>query len=270
MGTPIPVSKEFEGQPKMLHTKVEAAYSPDIVTKLPPLKVVLASPTYGTVDPIAAKSIRIATWHAQAMGISWLGEVSTDRMGFDSARNTSAKEAIDSGADGVVWVDSDMIIPTDGISRLLCYDKDFVSGVYFQRGMPHWPLVYMYDPEVDSFRHTLKWPQGMCFPADAVGFGFCYTSTKMLKHMREHPEVKEKGWFGLLGKFSEDLSMCRRAGQMGYKVHVDTAILCGHIANPQIVTLETFKATNPYQEGTGDPLVESAFAVSKEAVKATE
>lgn len=221
------------------------------------LNLALAIPTYGPTDPRHNRCVRMAVAHATAHGVNWVGDVSTDRVVHDGARNASAKAAIDCGADGIVWIDSDMIIPIDGITRLVAYADtyDFVSGVYFQRHPEHYPLVYAYDPEVDAFRHMLKWPTGVIFPAGAVGFGFCYTSTKMLKRMREElPEDTAKGWFNWT-KFSEDITFCYRARKLGYQPHVDTALLCGHLGDSTEITVEDFKRINPHQEGTAEPLV---------------
>lgn len=219
------------------------------------LKLVLASPTYGPVDPRHSKQLRVAVMHAAGAGHTWVGDVSPDRMLIVGARNAAAEAALQTDADGIVWVDSDMLIPTEGITRLVGYGKDFTSGVYFQRIAPHWPLVMNYDAELDRFRFAVKWPTEVLFPADGVGFGFCYTSTKLLRQMyQELPEVKDKGWFAD-GKYSEDLSFCRRAGLLGYQVYVDTGLLLGHQGDPKAVTIDDFKAYNPYQEGTGNPLV---------------
>jgi hypothetical protein len=176
-------------------------------------------------------------------------------MAWHAARDNAAKAALELGVDGLVWVDSDMIIPSDGITRLLSYGKEFTSGVYFQRVAPHYPLVASFDSEKESFRWMTKWPRDVFFQADGVGFGFCYTSTNLLRRMvDEIPEVKQHGWFSNTGKFSEDLGFCRRAASIGCPPYVDTGLLLGHLADPHEVTVDDFKAVNPYQEGTAEPL----------------
>ncbi len=219
------------------------------------LRLALASPTYGPVDSRHAKYLRVAVMNAAANGVTWVADVSPDRMGWNAARDTAAKAALEAEVDGLVWCDSDMIIPANGITRLVSYDKDFVSGVYFQRIAPHFPLVAVFDKSQDSFRWMTKWPRDVFFAADGVGFGFCYTSTRLLKRMYDEiPEVKQYGWFSHTGKFSEDLGFSHRAVSIGCPPYVDTGLLLGHLGDAQEVTIDTFKAVNKYSEGTGDPL----------------
>ncbi len=221
------------------------------------LKLVFATLTYGPVDPRHAKLLRVAIMHAGQNGVTWLGDVSPDRTAWAAARNIAAKAGLEADADGIVWCDSDMIIPANGITRLVSYDRDFVSGVYFQRKPPHHPLIATFDPVLDSFRWMTRWPQNVFFPADGIGFGFCYTSTRLLRQMLDEiPEVKKHGWFDdKYSKFSEDLTFCRNARKVGCSPYVDTGLLLGHLGDAEEITVETFKKLNPYSEGTADPLV---------------
>lgn len=219
-------------------------------------KLVIACPTYGPVDPRAAKSLRVAIMHAGANGISWVGDVSPDRMGWEAARNTAADAAIENGADGIMWVDSDMILPAFAITRLVQLGVDFASGMYFQRLPPYYPLVGKFNGE--NFSWVVEWPENVVFQADGIGFGCAYTSTKLLKDMMTLPEGEEKSWFRRT-RYSEDLSFCVSAAKLGVKPHIDTAIMCGHLGDSVEVTVEHFKTANPYglglREGVKRPVV---------------
>jgi hypothetical protein len=52
---------------------------------------------------------------------------------IDQVRNLIAHYAIQNNFDYVLFVDYDMILPKDTLTRLLSYDKDIISGVYIQR-----------------------------------------------------------------------------------------------------------------------------------------
>lgn len=249
--TRLPTMSEF--------SRVETEPIPTPVT---PLKLALVSPTYGPIDPLHAKCLRVAVMNASARGHQWLADVSPDRMLIEGARNAAVDAALQlPDLDGIVWVDSDMIIDPNAISRLLSYGKDFVSGVYFQRIAPYWPLVTLHNPDINRFQFVVKWPDNSVFPADGVGFGFCYTSLAMIRRIiEESPDVKERGLFHLMkcgdgsATFSEDFSFCRRANLLGYKVYVDTGLKLGHQGDPQVITYEDFKRVNPYQNGAAEPV----------------
>ncbi len=208
------------------------------------MKLLFASPTYGPVDPAALRSQRLAIMHASANGHTWLGDTSPDRMKFDTAREAVAQAALmdadAKGADAVFWADSDMILPTGAITRLaehLDRGLHFVTGIYFQRIAPHWPLIAMFDDKRKCFQWLLRWPEKTVAPIDGCGFGCCITSVEALAAVGENAFAYDK--------YSEDFNFCLKAAAAGYQPHVDTGILCGHLADPVPVTYETFRETHP-------------------------
>lgn len=186
------------------------------------LKVALATPSYGPRDPHIEKHLRAAMMTASNAGVKWAGDVSSIRMAWEAGRDMSAKAAIRAGADGVIWVDDDLRIPPETFVKLLAHEKDFTSGMYFQKVPPHWPLVAMFDG--NSFQWLADYPdKDQLVEVDGVGFGCCYTSTKLLKALREkHGRIFE--W----SDYSEDFTFCLRARELGMKPWVDTTIKCDH------------------------------------------
>lgn len=181
-------------------------------------------------------------------GITWVGDASPDRMKFDVARDAVAKEACESDAEAVFWCDSDVILPWDAILRLASHGIDFVSGIYFQRIPPHWPLIATFDKKHESFQWIVKWPPNTLAPIDGCGFGCVLTSVSLLRKIGGR-------WFNY-EKYSEDFDFCRKAAKVGCPPHVDTAVLCGHLADPKPVGEKEFMTVHP--EIFGKPLAEMA------------
>lgn len=212
------------------------------------MKLLFAKPTYGPeADPAFDKSHRVAIMHAASHGVTWVGDVSPDRMAFATARNTVVESAVeaakDDHIDGVFWVDSDLVIPADTISRLVNYDLDFVSGLYFQRAMPYWPL-FAFLNKANSFEWPSQYPDNVIAPCDGIGFGCVYTSIRMLRAVVALPECEEVGPFGGdFGKktYGEDFTFCLRAKKAGFRPHVDTAIKCEHHIGPLFSNEALFK-----------------------------
>lgn len=204
------------------------------------MKLVLAVPTYGPTEPEASRHLRVAIMHAANHGVRWAGDASPNRMKFDASRNASVASVLGSAdedvrtADGIVWIDSDVVLPPDAISRLANAGKDFICGIYVQREPPHFPLVANYDVRADTFRWLQRWPANVIAPIEGCGFGCVLTSTAMLRAM-------EPPWF-TFEKFSEDFDFCLRARRAGYQLFVDTGVLCGHLRDPQDATIEDFYA----------------------------
>lgn len=216
-----------------------------------------AKPTYGAIDPVFDKTHRSAIMFAANNGIKWAGDISPDRMGFAAARNRVVEEALAAEktlkADGVFWVDSDIKLPMEAITRLVSHDLDFVSGLYFQRVAPYWPLFARYTPE-GSFEWARAYPENTIAPCDGIGFGCVYTSMKLLRAVSALPECKTDGPFGgVFGKhtYGEDFLFCLRARMAGFTPHIDTSIKCEHYLEPELSNEALYKL---FQSKAGLPM----------------
>jgi hypothetical protein len=225
------------------------------------MKLIFVSPTYGPIDPGVARTQRAAIIHASRNGHEWVGDCSPDRQPFAAARNNAVQGVLlgENMEDvSIMWVDSDIILPLDAITRLASYGKDFITGIYFQRGDTHWPLIAHYNEEIDSFNWIIRWPKNVVAPIDGCGFGCVLTSMKMLRDM-------EPPWFKY-EKFSEDLSFCVKAKKAGYQLFVDTSVLCGHLADPVPIKFEDYVERHKKlweESGCGQELVLASGPVSK-------
>lgn len=225
------------------------------------MKIVLAAPTYGPYDPDIEKALRVSMMGASTVA-EWIGDVSTIREGWVGGRNRSVKSTLEDApdADGIIWVDDDVLLPPTAMKRLLSYGHDFVTGVVFQKMGGFNPLVAKWCGS--GFSWWQEFPPNVIAPADGCGFGICYTSTKMLRDIAALPSKVVKGrayfhkdgWFDQFppdhfGKnaeevnnvaMSEDFSFCMRAKHAGYQLWADTGLLCSHRAGSRYATQDTF------------------------------
>lgn len=200
------------------------------------MKLLWASPTYGPVEPEAQRSQRAAIMSAANNGVRWVGDVSPDKEKFDAARNHVVKEAfkLAPDADGIFWCDSDIVLPAEAV-RIAAYGEDFVTGIYFQKKEPHWPLVGRYLEGRNNFQWMSCWEENCLTEVDGCGFGCVYTSMKMLRAM-------EAPHFEYNDHISEDLFFCLKAKRAGFQLLVDTGVLCGHLPAPVPVGRKEFEA----------------------------
>lgn len=215
------------------------------------LKVVLGSQTYGPVNPITSKHLRVAVMHAANRGVKWMGDGSPDRMGYGAARNTIVQYAFDKApdADGIMWVDSDIKSAPNMISRLLDtanHNKlDFVTGVYFQREGVHNPVFHAWNDEKHCFQPAEDYPPNTLGIIAGCGFGFVYTSMKMIRDITFSDDFEpSKGWFPDrrdVGGFGEDLTFCWLAKKAGYTLWVDTGVIVEHEGNVQFIGEADFR-----------------------------
>jgi hypothetical protein len=138
-----------------------------------------------------------------------------------SSRSLLAEMGLRAGTSHILWLDSDMRFPKDGLVRLLKHKEPIVGASYSMRRMPLGPVAYKgYDQTEPVF-----------IPNDAtgllrvgmVGFGFMLTETRVF-------DVMPKPWFANpyrpeLDDFEgEDVWFCKKAKEQGFQVMVDQGL----------------------------------------------
>lgn len=207
------------------------------------MKLLLASPTYGPADPECQKQLRVAMMYAARVGVEWSGDASADRLTFGLARNAAAQALLDTDANGIMWVDSDMRQEPHQMSQLLLTavegGLDFVSGVYHLRKPPYHATIYHWVEKIKRFRTAEVYPPNVLAPMEACGFGFVYTSRKAIETVARSKEFdRTKGWFpderDSKG-FGEDLSFGYLAMRAGIQLWVHTGIILGHVGDSEVI-----------------------------------
>lgn len=157
---------------------------------------------------------------------------------YDS-RNLLSLTAIEKGFDWVLWLDSDMIVPRDTLTRMnedvqLHPKMKMITGLYVTRSVNPEPVLFdcVDPPEVLENQKMLKkvhryhdYPQRQLFEVAGCGFGCVLTSVPLLKEVwdRFGPAFAPLSWAG------EDVAFCYRVKLLGEKIWCDSRISCGHV-----------------------------------------
>ena len=154
------------------------------------------------------------------------------------ARNMLAAEAIDTGADRILFLDSDMGFDVDLMQRFaddMDEGRDYVSGIFFKRMFPLKPCIYKTVDIIEGNNGMigktelyLDYPKDTLFPIAGSGFGAVMLSTKMVKDVYDTFGFPFAPMPGILG---EDLVFCYRAKQLGYELWCDSRIKLKHIGH---------------------------------------
>lgn len=167
------------------------------------------------------------------------------------AREKSVEYMMKQKADYLLFLDSDMVPPSDVLVRLVSHDVDMVSGTIFKRIAPFQPCFYSHVGVTKDWKPQLASP--LEFSKDKLfeveGFGMACVLIK-----REAFEKIERPWFFPAPNIGEDLTFCMKAKKAGVKMYVDPRVDCGHVGNI-IVTrpyyeaaYEQHKQQNAHQE----------------------
>lgn len=148
---------------------------------------------------------------------------------YDS-RNKLAERAINSTADYVLWLDSDMTFMPDTLNIMVKELEDnnyeILAGMYYRRRPPFTPTLFktlnISDKGVTSEEFD-EIPEEI-FEVAGCGFGCVLMKRNVLWNV-----LCQHGYmFSPIDNVGEDLSFCWRARMCGHKIYCDPTIALGH------------------------------------------
>lgn len=147
----------------------------------------------------------------------------------DIARNWCVLHAIENQYDYIMWVDSDNVIPRDAVKKLISSGKDIISGVYARKIIGSKDIVLLNRDKTED-RYTFLTTEVVntgIIEVDAAGFGCILTKVDVFRKLFD---ITGRSWFKTNQEIGvgEDIYFCEKVKELGYKVHVDTSVLCGH------------------------------------------
>lgn len=177
------------------------------------MKVLIAMPTAKYIETNTFLSV----YNLNTKGIE-TSFIAVEGYSVDTSRNVLVKEAKTTGADYILWVDSDMILPKDALERLIAHNVDVVSGAYAFKDINSQDLIAF---SIDNKRMPLTSIDGLT-EVGGIGFGCCLTKTDVFDKI-EFP------YFVFGEDYGEDIYFCRKVREKGIKIYLDPDVKCGHI-----------------------------------------
>lgn len=162
--------------------------------------------------------------------------VTKSNAAVDLSRELVVEDALDTGAEWLLFLDSDVVPPPDVYGRLRSREVPVVSGLYSvdTPEQPH-PAMWRLD-ENDSPTPVPVDRKGV-LNVDAVGLGCLLVSRDVLEDLErpwfrwtkgydEHPwDLRHDGE---RPGVSEDFHFCHRLKEAGHEIYVDTTVECLH------------------------------------------
>lgn len=170
------------------------------------------------------------------------------RMSIDRFRNEAAKIALQQECDYLMFLDDDVLVPSDTYSRLKARDLDIVTPVVYIRGYPFRPMFFkaIQVGEALALDHYNEWKEAEIkdglLEVAAVGFSCCLIKCELLKKV-------PPAWFVTGTNHTEDVYFCMKARQCGTPtIGVDTTLLAGHMLDPEFVAEQTVEHLRAFYE----------------------
>lgn len=148
-------------------------------------------------------------------------------------REKLAKEALEAGADAILWIDSDMRFPSDTLERILSHNVSICGVNATTRREPIVPTALNLDVVDDKPVFSKVETRGKDYVEEVTAVGFGVTLTR-----RDVFEKMPQPWFDILwteggGIIGEDVHFCIKAQDFGIKTYVD------HVLSPYIKHIGT-------------------------------
>lgn len=189
------------------------------------MKVLIAVPCMDTVPSLFCQSLAVLNKTEECAIAFQMGSL------IYTSRNNLAAMAVKNEVDYVLWLDSDMIFPSDVLKKLL-EDRnkgDIITGIYYRRVAPFKPVLYSklsIDDKGCQWEGIEEYPDE-CFEVEGCGFGCVLTPTSVFLDVM----AKFGDMFAPINGVGEDLSFCWRARECGYKIVADPCIQLGHVGH---------------------------------------
>lgn len=190
------------------------------------------------------------------------------RMSIDRMRNMTAKLAVESEFDYLMFIDDDVIVPIDCLKKMLAADKDIVAGHTIIRGWPYNSMIFKHplkDGIVDrtGLEFLNEWKSedleadGL-LNVDAVGFSCVLIKVSLLKKLAPP-------YFVTGSHNTEDIYFCMKARQFypETSIFVDPTIITTHCLGTEYISPEnkefykeyykkTYNDQEPLKDNSGD------------------
>jgi hypothetical protein len=219
------------------------------------LKIAICIPCYGNPEAMFLQSLTQMISHfyeanlADENGDPYDKQIETlvvSSSMLTESRHRLAAEALNWGADYMLWADADHIFPPDALCRLWAHGKDIVGCNYARRCKPTAPTAVKGNAE-DGTKALLyttidKAQAGDLEEVEHLGFGLCLMKMSVFDALQDHAERDGKASFLPLFMFQptedhrtmigEDVFFFGKCRSAGLKVWCDHGLSweVGHIA----------------------------------------
>lgn len=226
----------------------------------PRLKIAICIPVYGNPEALFLQSLAtmISTFyeadlcdeHGQRYEKQLDTYVVSSSM-LTEGRHRLAAEALNSGADYMLWADADHVFPPEALCRLWEHGKDIVGVNYARRSKPTAPTACAGEDETGAkqllYTTQEKADAGALEQVEHMGFGLCLMKASIFDALQLQAEAEGRNSFMPLFMFQptedhrtmigEDVFFFDKCRKAGLKVWCDHALSwhVGHVTK-QVLT----------------------------------
>lgn len=200
------------------------------------MKLLIAVPTMDNVPVEFLKSLVGLIEDLQTEGVDYEVLIENGTLVY-MARDRLASVAILGDYTHVLWLDSDMVFEPSLLEDLSFSGKPFVTGIAHARRAPFNSCLFK-DIHLDTLtRWRAKDYPSETFEVAGCGFACVLMEADILRDVQKVCDT----CFTPFPKYGEDLSFCKRATALGYKLYAEPTVRLGHVGRYAIYPEEEEK-----------------------------
>lgn len=156
----------------------------------------------------------------------------------DAMRDSALEQALADGFSHVLFLDADMVWPSDVLERMLRHHAEgIVGGLYLLKGPPYSPValaeVVQTEGDVQHYAYQSDYGDAL-IDVNILGMGCTLIPVEAARRIGKRPYFEYQddndGW----PRVSEDVPFCRKAKAAGIPIKFDPTVKCGHITTTVI------------------------------------
>lgn len=207
------------------------------------MKLLIAIPTMESVPVEFMRSLLQLQSRLLRDGVDFDIEIESGTLVY-RARDRLASKAVNGGYDWMLCLDSDMVFTDEVLYDLQFCGKDFVTGIAHSRRRPFGSCIFT-DLDLDHLRTWEGQYPTSSFEIAGCGMACVLVKTEIVKSVMLHYGTA----FEPLKNYGEDLSFCKRAHDLGYRLYAEPSVRLGHIAHIPIYPDDAERYRDNYMEG---------------------
>lgn len=147
-------------------------------------------------------------------------------------RNQIIDRAIENNCTHIFFVDDDIILQKDTLTKLMSHNVDIVTGLYLMRNYPHQPIIFDYMGEDGIVAHSNLTHENGLVKIIAAGLGCCLISIDVFKFLTKPyirlGELELDQWCDDIGFFK------RVRDDDQFEVYCDLTATVGHVTSTTV------------------------------------
>lgn len=194
------------------------------------MKLLIGIPSYDYMHAEFVKCLKDLVIQLTRDGISFDVQICNGTLVY-IARDKIAHKAINEGYTHVLWLDADMIFRPSVFGNMMDNGADMVTGIAHSRRPPYMSCVFKNISDLNHMQRydATEYPNEP-FEVAGCGFACVLVKTEVLKAVND----RFKTCFLPEAEWGEDLTFCRRATAMGFRIIADPMVQLGHIGHDVI------------------------------------